>query len=236
VSLLDDIGSLFGFSSSGTTDSAAGSSGTAFPSAPVPAGQLVSPNMAASAGNSGGSQVTPGAMVPQGGGGIGSWFGNANFSKMLPLLIGGGGILNSAIRGSGSTPQLGPMKDIAGQTKNAGQQMINAANAGQLPPGQEQQLDQQLAAQIAAIKAKYAGMGLSGSSMEQQDIQGVQAQSQADKQRAVQSYMDAGLKDIGIAGQDYSAIGQLQMKQQEDMAQQIAAFLQAMTGGTGKGS
>ena len=208
----------------GATGTALPSNGTVTPTA--------SPNTATSTAT--GGDAGGGSFLSN----IGNLFTSGNLgslAKGIAPVLAGGGIINSIVGGTGKIPQSGMLKNVAGQTYGAGQQEVQAAQAGQLPPGMEQQFDQQLAAQIAAIQANYAAKGLSGSSMEQQDIAAAQNQIQAQKQQELQTYLQQGLNTLGTAGSDYAAIGELQMKQNQDMATQIQNFLKAMGGGSSGG-
>ena len=229
--MLNSFNPFSGGGAAPTGDSASTQGGTAFPSASPSPDQMVSPSTATGTG----SPVVPGVQSSSG---SGDWLGNTLSSlsgagKTVAPLIAGGGLINSIIGGTGKIPQKGNLENVAGQAMASGQQEVNAANAGQLPPGLESQLDQQMQAQIQAIQAKYAGMGLAGSTMEQQEIQNIQSQNMAAKEQAVQSYLQQGLSTENSAGADYAQIGQLQMAQQKDMATQIQNFLKAMAGGGG---
>ncbi len=212
--------------------------------APAPSGAAVP----------GQATASPGLVSPDTAGGgspgilsqIGSWLGNngSTIGKVVSPLIAGGGLINSIISNN-KIPQKAQIANIAGQQVGAAQPMItggenivNQANAGQLPQGQETALDQQLQQQIAQIQAQYASMGLGGSTMEQQAVQQAQDTYQANKAQEVQQYLasgvaeeNAGTGDLNSATQNYGLIAQEQMAQNQQLSQSIANFVKAMAGG-----
>ena len=163
-----------------------------------------------------------------GGNGIGG------LTKNIAPLIAGGGLANALINGPGKIPQKGNIEANAAQLQQNAAPLISAENTGILPAGEETQVDQQLQAQLAQIKAKYASMGLSGSTMEQQDLANAQNQSVANRANLAAQATQEGLAMNGAATQDYSELATLQLQQQQDLQNQIAEMLQAFGGGQGR--
>lgn len=159
-----------------------------------------------------------------GGKGIGGLVKNIS-----PLIAGGAGVAG-LLQGQGSIPNKGALQTNAATTQQAALPLISSATTGQLPQGQENQLDQTLQSQINQIKAKYAGMGLSGSTMEQQDIQ--QAQNAIEGQRAtmVQQAVAEGTGLLGLSNQSFSAIAQEQAAQDKNFQDALTALAQAFGG------
>ena len=182
----------------------------------------------------------------------GSWLGNnidslSSGLKTAAPLIGAGGALNSIIQGPGKIPQKGNIQNLAGQLQGqantlqqTAQPIIAAASSGNLPPGMENQLDTQLQQKINQIKAKYANLNLAGSTMEQQEIQAAQNTMAGQKSQEVQSYLTEGTNILGQASStdaqasaEYQQLAQYQLKQQEDLQNEISQMLQAFGGGSG---
>lgn len=146
---------------------------------------------------------------------------NANW--ILPSV--GMGI--TALKGTGSPPYSSVLKANAASLTDQGQQLVKAATTGRLPYGQENILNQELQQRIAQIRAKYAEMGLSGSTMEQQDI--ASAQSAAVSQRAslAGQATDTGMKMLGYSNDVYSNLARDQMAKDQALTSQIAALMKA---------
>lgn len=178
-------------------------------------------------GNASPSLLSQGWNLISGGGGI------PGLTKNLSPLIAAGGIGNALLRGPGQIPQKAGLEANAAQLQQNAGPLLNAMNTGELPPGEESMVDQQLQSQINGIKAKYAQMGLSGSTMEQQDISNAQNSATAQRAQLAQQATQTGISESTTASADLNQLAEYQLKQQEDLQNQIAAMLQAFGGGSG---
>jgi hypothetical protein len=128
------------------------------------------------------------AAAAAGGGAAAPWYAGipgatsvANFASANPMLTAGLGIGGAALLGgqrlggllNPALPYQQQQENVAGaqqqqfQTLSAeGQQLEQPLLTGQLPPGWQAVIDQQL----NQIRAQYARLGLSGSTMEAQDL------------------------------------------------------------------
>lgn len=78
-----------------------------------------------------------------------------------------------------------------------GQQQVAAAAAGQLTPAQQAQVTAALQANQQQIRAKYANLGLSGSTMEQSDLNQANLQAQAMIAGLLNQNQTQGLATVG---------------------------------------
>jgi len=159
------------------------------------------------------------------------------------LGLAGGGLLMSMLMNN-SIPYAGPQAGSAAsglRTGNAligtGQQEANALLTGQLPPGAQAAIDQATTAAEATVASNFAGLGLSGSSMQDQAIAGIQqaaaAQKFADLQGVAQtglSQINAGQNSINAANQVYSNLMNTQLQQDYLTQLAIARMSAALAG------
>ncbi len=114
--------------------------------------------------------------------------------------------------------------------KNAGLAGNIAQNnaGGQLNPAQAAAMQQNINGQIAAIKAKYAQLGLSGSTAEQQDIQAAQNAAFGAQAQAITANTGQALNAIGAANASTLPIAQQTLADDRALSEAIA-MLAAMS-------
>jgi hypothetical protein len=142
-------------------------------------------------------------------------------------------MLANLIKGPGTVPQKGNIESIAGSEMTQGNQLVGDLASGQLPPGEADAINQQLQAQIANIQQKYAQMGLSGSTMEQQDIANAQQQAVAQTAAQANQATQTGLQLLGAADSAYGQLGKSQVALDNQLSQSLADMMEAFGGGTG---
>lgn len=206
----------------------------------TPANQQVGPtNFAATS--------TPGATPPApaaGGGtdnsllsllGIGT-----GTSKLDQQLLGGGvagaGLLYNLLSGSPSVSAEKSLKNIAGQQSAQAQTLESYLNNGTLPPGAQQWVNQQTAAQQAAIRAKYAQLGMSGSTAETQELNNVQAQATAQMFTITSQLLQTGVQESGASANLYQALMNAQNQDAQQVSSAIQNFVSALGGGGSPGT
>jgi hypothetical protein len=142
----------------------------------------------------GGSAVGPtsgtaaGAAQPAGGfnlGGIGKGIEGALGSPWLRYGLPLGAIAATALRGPGKLPpQTQANQQIANQLASFGATEINQANAGQILPAQQAQIDQTALGARNKLYQLYASRGIDPNSSTDFQQELVQIQQQADAQKA----------------------------------------------------
>lgn len=146
-------------------------------------------------------------------------------------LAAAGGIGLDALRGE---HQTAADKAIAGQASalgGQGQQLENYLQTGTLPAGEQAGVTQALDSAIASIKSRYASMGMSGSSAEQQDIAAAQGQAQAAAAQMQEQLLSTGISETGMSSQLYSELLKNSMANDTNLSGAIANFASAAAGG-----
>ena len=198
-----------------------GESGSAFPTSDASA--------TGAAGNAGPSAFSTAVDTP-------TW-GNIGtaLSKNAGLLTAGAGFGNDIISALGGPPKgTNQLNSEAAQLENLATQNENYLKTGTLPPGVQAGLNQATQSAIAAIKSKYASMGMSGSSAEQQDIQSVTTNAQVQGANIAMNLMQQGASEAGLSSQIYSELIKNTMARDQIFS---SAFtnLASVVGGDGSG-
>lgn len=172
-----------------------------------------------------GAPVAPGTA---GGGGAGGVGGTGLSPAQLLAMLGIGGAALS--QGQQNLPNQGQLTTLANQAMgNAA--MANSLRSGRLPPGAEQMAEASLASSEADIRGRYAAMGLSGSTMEAQDIASAQQQNEAMKYQMAQSASQFGLQSMNLADTIYAQIADYQLANDKSLQDALAQFASAAAGG-----
>lgn len=159
-------------------------------------------------------------------GGSGVLSGLKSFLKDNKELLGLGG-LGASLGKSVLFPSKIPGQDTL--TNNAGiaQGIAGQFGTGGLTPQQQAQQSTTLQGQIAAIKSKYASMGLAGSTAEQADIAKAQNDSFASGAGATSANANTALSAVGAANAPTLAIAQQTMHDDDALTKAIAAIAAA---------
>lgn len=180
----------------------------------------------------------------------GDWFSKATAALNNPLVragVAGGGLLASGLMNTSTPPGSGPLTAAAGtSTTNAANLRsmanpnLNAINTGALPAGAQSAIQQATGAAKASIRSKFAGMGLSGSSMEGQELASVDQQAATQRFQQSQELAKLGLQESGLASgqealasEDFLALMNARVRQDDRLANALARFSGAFAGGMG---
>ena len=87
----------------------------------------------------------------------------------------------------------------------------------------------------AAIRSKYAQMGLSGSSMEQQELSQVNLNAAGAGAQVALNLYSQGISDANISQEIYKTLLSTDVQQQQQTGNAIANMAQALSGGIGGG-
>lgn len=151
------------------------------------------------------------------------------------LLSGGLGLAGMAKQAGAygnTTPQgQNQIKQIASQENAQGQQLAGYLQSGKLPPGLQTNINQQSNAAKAAIRSRYASMGMSGSSSEQQDLANVDAQAQARSAEIAMQLLTTGINETGMAAGLYTQMMNDSLQKDAGLSKSISDFAAAMAGG-----
>lgn len=161
-------------------------------------------------------------------------------SGPLSLGIGGLGLGKALLEPNaipGGTPQAGSLMLQNGQfLQNAGQTLVGEGMRGQNTPGIDQNFMQTANANKASIRAKYANMGLSGSSAEKQDLAAIDAQIAGAQGQAAQTTLNSGLTALNMSGSPVGQAAIIQAQQDSDLTNALAALAWAAGGGGSQGA
>lgn len=161
-------------------------------------------------------------------------------SGPLSLGIGGLGLGKALLEPNaipGGTPQAGSLMLQNGQfLQNAGQTLVGQGMRGQNTAGIDQNFMQTANANKASIRAKYANMGLSGSSAEKQDLAAIDAQIAGAQGQAAQTTLNSGLTALNMSGSPVGQAAIIQAQQDSDLTNALAALAWAAGGGGSQGA
>lgn len=192
--------------------------------APQSAG-AASPNVSSTLSSAGVADPTGGLF-----GSNGPLSGVKEFLKSNRDLIGPAGLALSLGKSALFPSKIPGQDTLAG---NAGiAQNIATQNSGGLNPSQSAASQQSLDKQISDIKAKYASLGLAGSTAEQQDINNARNSNLASQAQAVDNNAKTALAALGVSNAPTQAIAQQQLSDDKELSEAIA--LMAAAGLSGK--
>lgn len=165
-----------------------------------------------------GAAASGGAAGAAASGAGGSWLDQAlGFAKDNPVLttagIGIGGQLLAPELSQLTAPTYPGQKELEANAKTLNSQATSALNGGLTPASQNSLNDA-----IATIKAQYANLGLSGSTMEAQDIA-------AAHERAVGASVNEGLTELGLSTDMYDKIMGYAMQSDNELSSAVSNLL-----------
>lgn len=151
--------------------------------------------------------------------------------------------------GAALTGNTAAVQQQANTLSNQGNQLSSYLTSGTLPPGVQTAIDNASADAIAAIKGNYASKGLTGSTMETQDINAVKSRATAEGASIAQNLLSSGLTaeqaaaqisqslvstgtaQTGLSAQIYQQLLGLNVNQNAATSQAIANLAAALAGG-----
>jgi len=195
-----------------------------------------------------GTAANPPNPLP-GSSGVGSFFSNnAGLLGLLGASVGGQLLAPQISKALGTSNVLGsaPLQGAATQAaQTAGTQTQIGTNletpleTGTLPAPQQAQLDQATTAAIAAVKGKYASLGMSGSTSEQSAIDAVNQEALNVKAEIEGQLFTSGTQalqtatnNLGLEGNIYTTLLNAGLQQDEQLSNAISGFANALALGT----
>jgi len=115
-----------------------------------------------------------------------------------------------------------------------GQARQDALDKGVLPAGAQATIDAATKAAQAQIRQQFAGMGLSGSTMEQQALQNAANQAQIKGFTVGSQLAQAGFADTQLSSRLYGEVLRQAMQDDRALANSITRFAAAAAGGTAR--
>jgi hypothetical protein len=131
-------------------------------------------------------------------------------------------------KGSNPTDAQNQQGAISAEQKAAGDKLIAQYQSGQLNAGDAYNLAQWDEQQSQSTKDYYDKAGLGDSSMAQQALAGVHAQSAGMRAQALQNYLSSGLAALGSASTTLTPIIQQQIAADQQAQQAQSEFFKAL--------
>ena len=156
--------------------------------------------------------------------------GDTNWGSLLKGAIGAGGLAYTAVKNSGESAAT---KAVEAEAKNAdtqGAQLESYLSNGTLPPGAQQYVNQQTAAQKASILSKYASMGMSGSTAEAQELANADTQAQSNMFKIASELYQNGVSQTNASTQLYSLLMNQENQDNTQMSSAISTFISSLGG------
>lgn len=188
------------------------------------AGEASSP-IAAGAGNTFTNTVVPAAQAA----GAGNSLWNSVKNNLGPI-VSGAGLAASALKDSKPLPAEGALNTQAAASAASADQLKNYLPSGTLPPGAQAGIDQAKNSAKASIRSKYASMGMSGSSSEQQELSAIDSNAQAQGEALALQLLNSGISESTLSSQLYENILNGQLEQDKNLSSSIGNFASSLAG------
>lgn len=156
-------------------------------------------------------------------------------NKLFGAGVSGLGLAANLMMGSGTGNAQKKLNEIAGGQNAQGQQLQSYLANGTLPPGAQQWVDQQTAAQKAAIRAKHSSNGTQGSSMEVQELNQVDQAATAQMFTIASQLLNTGISETGASGTLYNYLMQQENQDSKEMSDALQNFVSSLAGGGSRG-
>lgn len=151
-------------------------------------------------------------------------------AKNPGALLSGGGLAYNLLAGNKLPAGYNQLKSQAEQLGAQGSQLASYLQSGQLPPGAQASLSQATESAKAAIRSKYAQLGMSGSTAEQQELNNIDLQAQAQGFNIAANLLSQGVNETGLSANIYNNLLGINQKEQEATGNAISNFASALGG------
>lgn len=183
------------------------------------------------------SNASNSAQTTNVGGGASSE-GSKGFLDMLKsnpsALVGAGGLALNALEGQKPVKGENQISAAAAQDTANGAQLQSYLTSGQLPPGAQASINQAAQSQKAAIKSRFAQMGSSGSSAEQQELASIDQWAQGQGSQLALQLLNSGIGQSQMGAALYNDIAKNALSQDQSLSSSIGNFAASLAGGTSK--
>lgn len=167
---------------------------------------------------------------------LGLGTGNSGLDgKLFGAGVSGLGLAANLAMSGGMGDAQGKLNSLAGQQNAQGQQLQSYLANGTLPPGAQQWVNQQTEAQKAAIRAKHAQTGTTGSSMEVQELNQVEQAATAQMFTLASKLLETGITQTNSSGQLYNYLMQQENQDNKEVSDAISNFVSSLAGGGSRG-
>jgi len=165
----------------------------------------------------------------------GEGFNIGSFLKDYGSLgLAGAGLAMNMLRGN-QKPEFQPnVEAAAAQLQAQGAQLQGYLTSGTLPPGMDAALQSAHNAAAAAIRSRYASMGMSGSSAEMNDLSNLAYTTVSQGATIASQLLQTGVSEQQFASGMYQNLMAQSVAQDTAMSNAMAGFTNAMAGGYAK--
>lgn len=151
-------------------------------------------------------------------------------AKNPNALLAGGGLAYNLLQGNRELEGSAELRALAQRANERGERFSSYLESGQLPAGAQAGVNQATEAAKAAIRSKYAGMNMSGSSAEMQELNDVDARAQAQGFQMANNLLNSGIQESGISANLYRALLGLNAEREANTGRAISSFASALNG------
>ena len=162
--------------------------------------------------------------------GIAQSLGLSSGGQLAGLGIGAAGLGYNLLT-KNSIPGESNISNLSNQLQNQSAQLQSYVQNGTLPPGVATVLTQVQKSMTDQIKAKYAQLGMSGSTAETQDLDNAALQVQSQGATEALNLMNQGVSLTQLSGQLMTTLLQSNTQQANQTVQSISGLASALAGG-----
>ena len=165
----------------------------------------------------------------------GEGFNIGSFLKDYGSLgLAGAGLAYNMLKGNEPVPYSAQLESQAAQLQAQGAQLQGYLTSGTLPPGMDAALQSAHNAAAAAIRSRYASMGMSGSSAEMNDLSNLAYTTVSQGATIASQLLQTGVSEQQFASGMYQNLMAQSVAQDTAMSNAMAGFTNAMAGGYAK--
>ena len=165
--------------------------------------------------------------------GIAQSLGLSSGGQLAGLGIGAAGLGYNLLT-KNSIPGESNISNLSNQLQNQSAQLQSYVQNGTLPPGVATVLTQVQKSMTDQIKAKYAQLGMSGSTAETQDLDNAALQVQSQGATEALNLMNQGVSLTQLSGQLMTTLLNSNTQQANQTVQSISGLASALAGGGGQ--
>lgn len=125
------------------------------------------------------------------------------------------------------------LQSEAASLQNGGNSLTSYLTNGTLPPGVQTSINTATKAAQAAVRSKYASMGMSGSTAEQQEINSITQTASTQGFQIADTLLQQGINETQLSAQLYQDIINVTAQQNAATGQAIANLASSLSGGSG---
>lgn len=153
------------------------------------------------------------------------------FAKNNPLALAGIGLMGAnMLMGNQPVPAEGQLRNLAGQTGDQALAMESYIQTGKLPTGLQAAIDQSTKANEAEIRSRFAGMGLSGSTMESQALSSIRENAAATAAKIATNLFQQGISLSQLSANEWSTLLSAQLQQDAAFNAALGRFAGGLAG------